>query len=105
MLLLEGSPLFSLNLSLNPSHNHPDNINNLHFIHHPTLLNAMPLLDTSSATGGGCMLGNEYRMPSHPCLFAVILGKIRRNSGIYELICVLYDGFKTFGGYLIPVFL
>jgi hypothetical protein len=64
----------------------------------------MPLLDTSSATGGSCMLGNEYRMPSHRCLLAIISGKIRGNPGIYKLKCVLFDGFETFGGYVISVF-
>ena len=51
------------------------------------------------------MLSNENRMPSHRCLFAVILGKIRRNPGIYKLKCVVFDGFETFGGYVISVFL
>jgi hypothetical protein len=51
------------------------------------------------------MLSDEHRMPSHWRLFTIILWKIRGNSGIYKLICVLFDGFKTFGGYVISVFL
>jgi hypothetical protein len=57
------------------------------------------------ATGGGCVLGDENRMPSHRGLFAVILGKIRGNPGIYKLKCVLFDGFETFCGYVISIFL
>jgi hypothetical protein len=51
------------------------------------------------------MLSDEYRMPPHRRLFAVIFWKIRRNSGIYKLMCVIFDGFKTFGGDVISVFL
>ena len=65
----------------------------------------MPLLDTTSTKCGGCELDDENRMPSHRGLFSVILGKIKGNSGIYKLKCVLFDGFETFGGNLIPVFL
>lgn len=51
------------------------------------------------------MLSNEDRMASHRCLLAVILGKIGRNSGVNKLICVVSDGFETFAGYVISVFL
>ena len=67
--------------------------------------NPMPLLTTASATRGGGMLGNEYRMPPPRCLFAIIPGKIRCNSGIYKLKRLLSDGFKTFGGNIVSVFL
>ncbi len=50
------------------------------------------------------MLSDEDRMPSHRCLFAIIFWKRGRYPGIYKLIGVLFDGFKTFGGDVIPVF-
>jgi hypothetical protein len=50
------------------------------------------------------MLCDKYRMSSHWCLFAVILGKIRGNPGMYLLICVIFDGFEAFGGDLISIF-
>jgi hypothetical protein len=65
----------------------------------------MPFLYTSPATGGSCMLNDENRMTSHRCLFAVISWISRRNPGFYELICVIFDGFETFGGDVITVFL
>jgi len=43
----------------------------------PALLDSMPLLNTSPATGGGCMLSDEHRMASHRCLFAVIFWENR----------------------------
>jgi hypothetical protein len=51
------------------------------------------------------MLGNEYRMPSHRRLFAIIFWKIRCNPGVYKLKCVLFDGFVAFGGNVISIFL
>ena len=51
------------------------------------------------------MLGDEHRMPTHRCLFAVILGEIRHNPGMYKLKCVVLDGFKTFGCNVIAIFL
>jgi hypothetical protein len=65
----------------------------------------MPFLNTFPATRGGGMMGDEDPMPSHWCLFAVIFRKIGRNPGIYKLKFMLFDGFKTFSGYLISVFL
>jgi hypothetical protein len=65
----------------------------------------MPLLDTTSTKCGGGMLSDENWMPSHRCVFAVILWKIMSNPFIYELKRVLFDCFETFGGNLIPVFL
>ena len=82
MLLLEDSPLFSLNLPLNPPHNQRHYKNDLCLTQRPTLLNSMPLLDTTSTTCGGGMLGDKHRMASHRYLFAAISGKIRSNSGI-----------------------
>jgi hypothetical protein len=58
----------------------------------------MPFLSTFPTTDGSCMLSNENRMPSHRSLFAVIFGKSGRNPGIYKLICVIFNGFETFGG-------
>jgi hypothetical protein len=83
----------------------PFNIINLLFIQGPALLDSIPFLNAFPAAGGGCMLGNEYRMPPPRCLFAIIPGKIRRNSGIYKLKRVLSDGFKTFGGNVISILL
>lgn len=51
------------------------------------------------------MLGDEYRMPSHRRLFAIILWKIRGNLGIYKLKGVFLGGFETFGGYVISILL
>ena len=65
----------------------------------------MPLLDAFPATGGRGMLGDEDRVPSHGCLFAVIFGEIRSNSGIYKVKCVAFDGIEPFGGNVIPFFL
>jgi hypothetical protein len=39
----------------------------------------MPLLNAFPATSCCRMLGNEHWMPSHRCLFAIILWKICRN--------------------------
>jgi hypothetical protein len=64
----------------------------------------MPLLNASPATGRGGVLSDEDRMPSHGCLFAVIFGEIRGNSGIYKLKCVFLDGFETFGANVISIF-
>jgi len=43
-------------------------------------------------------------MPPHGCLFAVILGKIRGNSGIHKVKRVVFDGFEAFGGSVITIF-
>ena len=42
----------------------PFNIINLLFIQGPALLDSIPFLNAFPAAGGGCMLGNEYRMVS-----------------------------------------
>jgi len=51
------------------------------------------------------MLGDENWMPSPRSLFAIIFRVIRRNPGIYKLKCMLFDGFETLGGDIIPIFL
>jgi len=51
------------------------------------------------------MLGNEYRMSFHRCLFAVIFRKIGGNSRIHKLKCMRFDGFETFGGNVIAILL
>jgi hypothetical protein len=99
-----GSKRYIIQPPLNPTHNQRDNISDLRIIQRPALFDSMPLLNAPPATGGGGMLGDEKRMPSHRGLFSVILGKIKGNPGIYKLKCVLFDGFETFGGNLIPVF-
>ncbi len=57
----------------------------------PALFDSMPFWDATPAARGGGMLGDEYRMGSEWGLFAVLFGKIRRNSSIHKLICVLFD--------------
>jgi len=54
--------------------------------------------------GGGCVLGDENRMPPHRCLLAIVLWSGRCNPGIYKLVCVIFDGFEAFGGDVIPIF-
>jgi hypothetical protein len=58
----------------------------------------MPFLNAFPATSCCRMLGDEYWMHPHWCLFAIILGKIRCNPGIYKVKCVVFDGFEFFGG-------
>jgi hypothetical protein len=98
-------PLFSLKLPLNPPHNQRHNKIELRIIQRPALLDSMPLLNAFPATCGSCMLRNEHWMPSHRCLFPIILWKFRGNPGIYKLEGVLFDGFETFGGNVISIFL
>lgn len=93
------------NLSLNPNHDQRQKKLNLLFIERFAFLDTMPLLNASPATGGRGMLGDEHRMPFHRCLFAVIFWKIRRHPGIYKLKCMVFDGFETFGCYVIAIFL
>ena len=50
------------------------------------------------------MLGDKCRITSHWCLFAVILRILSSDPGIYELKCVLFDGFETFGSNVITTF-
>jgi len=45
----------------------------------------MPFLNTFPATGGGCVLSDEYWMPFHWRLPAVIFRKCGSNPGVYEL--------------------
>jgi hypothetical protein len=65
----------------------------------------VPFLNTFSTTGGGSVLRDEYWMAFHWCLLAIIFRKSRRNPGIYKLISVVSDGFETFGGNVVSVFL
>jgi hypothetical protein len=65
----------------------------------------MPLCNTPPTTGGGCVLSDEHGMTSHRCLFAIIFWKSGRDPGTYKLIGVIFDGFKTFAGDVIQVFL
>ena len=102
--ILKPQSFKSLKLPFNPSHNQRHNKNDLLFILRPALLDSMPLLNASSATGGSCVLGNENRMTYHWRLFAVVFRKIGSNPGIYKLICVIFDGFETFGGNVVSVF-
>jgi hypothetical protein len=62
-------------------------------------------LKYTPATGGGCELDDENRMPSHRGLLSVILGEIRGIPGINKLKRMRFDGFETFGSYVISVFL
>jgi len=65
----------------------------------------MPFLNTFPTTGGGSVLSDENRMSSHQRSLAIVFRKCGRNPGIYKLICVIFDGFETFGGNVISVFL
>ena len=51
------------------------------------------------------MLSDEDRVPSHRCLFTIILWEIKGKPGIYKLKCMLFDGFETFCGYVFTIFL
>jgi hypothetical protein len=66
----------------------------------------MPLLNAFPAAGGGSiMLRDKYRMPPHWRLFTIILRILSSDPGIYKLICVFFDGFETFGGDIVSIFL
>jgi hypothetical protein len=65
----------------------------------------MPFLNTFPTTGGGSVLSDEYWMSFHRRLLAIVFRKCRSNPGVYKLICVVSDGFETFGGNVISVFL
>jgi hypothetical protein len=56
----------------------------------------MPLLNTTSATGGDGMLCNENRVPSHRRLFPIIFRELRCYSGFNEIDSVLPDCINTF---------
>jgi hypothetical protein len=92
-------------LPLNPSHIQSHNKIDLLRIQRPPLPDTMPFLDTFPTTGGGSVLSDEYWMPFHRCLLAIIFRKSWRNPGVYESIGVVFDGFETFGGDVISVFL
>jgi len=102
---ISSAHFFIIQLPTNPSHNQPDKKFDLPFIQRPAFFDAMPLLNAFPATSCCRMLSDEYRMPSHRGLFAIILRKVGRNPGIYKLKRVFFDGFKTFGGNIVSVFL
>ena len=92
---------------LNPPHNQSHNKINLSLTQRPPLPDTMPFLDTFPTTCGGSVLSDEYWMPFHWRLFAIVfrIRKCRSNPGVYKLICVVSDGFETFGVNVISVFL
>ena len=90
------SPVNFIKLHLNPSHDKCHDEINLFAVQRPALCKTMPLLNASTATGRGGMLGNEHRMSAHRGLLAVIVGKIRGNSCTHKLKSVLPDGLQVF---------
>jgi hypothetical protein len=92
-------------LFVDPFHNQSHNKINLSLTQRPSLPDTMPFLDTFSATCGGGMLSNEYWMIFHRRLLAIIFRKSGGNPGVYKLVCVVFDGFETFGCNVISVFL
>ena len=56
----------------------------------------MPFLNTTPATGGGGMLSNENRVPSHWSLFTIIFRILGSYSGFNEINSVLPDCIDTF---------
>jgi len=96
---------FFIYLSFNPPHNQSHNMIDFRLIQSPALLYCMPLLNAPPATCGCRMLSNENRMTPHRCLSTIIFWKIRCNSRVYKLECMVFDGFDTFGDNVISVFL
>jgi hypothetical protein len=104
-LLSEGSLPFFVDLPLNPSHNQHHNKIELLRIQRPPLPDTMPFLNTFPTTGSGSVLSDEYWMPFQWCLLAIVFRKCGSNPGIYKLVRVVSDGFESFGGNVISVFL
>ena len=92
-------------LPLNPPQNQSHNKINLGLTQRPPLPDTMPFLNTFPTTGGGSVLSDEYWMPFHWRLLAIIFRKCGSNPGVYELISVVFDCFETFGGNVISVIL
>ena len=89
--------------SFNPSHYQFNEKLYLLICKFLSLLYPMPFLNTSPTTGGGGMLGNENKVPSHRSLFAIIFRMLRSYSGFYEIKGVPPDCIDTFILDILPV--
>ena len=68
------------NLSIYPFHNYRNKIFLFCWRKFVVLGNFVPFFNTVAAAGGGCVLSNKNRMPSHWGLFAIICRFCRSNS-------------------------
>ena len=78
-------------LSRQPGADHFHNISLLFRRKLSPLRDLMPLLQTSPATGSGCVLCDEYRMVAPGCLFSVIEWRSWRQPRLNELRRMLED--------------
>jgi hypothetical protein len=77
---------------------------NFQIIQNLAFLYPVPFLNTASATGGGGVLCNENKVPSHRRLLTIIFRILRRYSGFNEIDGVLPDCIDAFIPDILPVF-
>jgi hypothetical protein len=86
----------AIHFTLYPGHQQVDEPSLLIFRQLHADGNTIPLIETSSAAAGTCMLSLENRMSTHGSLSAVIWYDSRRKPFSYEILRMAPYGIQTF---------